>query len=257
MPTTLVKDVLWRVSDQLGDTAPQFQRFPEAVLVQWLVDAQVAIAKFMPSATARTDAVKLAQGSKQSIETILQANCVPGDGVSLTAPLYGIEIYSVVRNMGVDGSTVGNGITVVDRADLDNFNPQWHQQTGTAVDDYVFDERNPLTFYVSPAVPASPAVWVEINYAAMPKAIPAGGAVGSEVYKFSGSNAQTITIHDKHVDDVVNYIMARAEMKNSKFADSRGAPVYGALFADSINAQMKALTGVNPNLKTLPGNTSP
>lgn len=255
--TALVKDVLWRVSVLAGDTAPQFQRFPEVELVDWLRDAQVAIAKYLPSACSRTDAIKLVPGSKQSIDIVAAANCIPGDGVALTAPLYGIELYSVVRNMGADGLTIGKSCNDVDRSDLDNFDEDWHTKTGTSVQVYMFDERIPTTFYVSPAIPATPAMYAEIAWTALPKVIPAGGAPGAEVYLASGASTQTITIPDKFVDDIVNYMAARAQMKDAKFAEASKSQMFGTLFGNSMIAQAKALTGVNPNIQTLPGNSSP
>ena len=159
--------------------------------------------------------------------------------------------------MGADGLTIGKACNDADRSDLDNFDEDWHTKTGTSVQTYVFDERMPTTFYVSPAVPATPAMYVEIAWTALPKAIPAGGAPGAEVYLASGANAQTITIPDKFVDDIVNYMGARAQMKDAKFAEASKSQLFGSMFANSMVAQSKALTGSNPNVATLPGNTSP
>ena len=68
--TVLVRDLIRRVSVLLQDTAPQFERWPEQELVDWLNDAQVAITKFLPAACARVDAIRLKPGTRQSIETI-------------------------------------------------------------------------------------------------------------------------------------------------------------------------------------------
>ena len=252
--TALVKDLLWRVSVLLGDTAAQFQRFPEKELVNWLTDGQVAIAKYLPSAGARTDAIKLAVGTKQSIDTVLAANCVPGDGVSLGGvALYGVQLLDIVRNMGVDGLTPGKAITYADRSDLDNLDEDWHTKTATSVQDYTFDERLPTQFFVTPGAPASPVMYVELQWNAMPRVIPAGGAPGAEVYLASGGSTQVITIADKFLDDLVNYILARAQLKDAKFADATKTTLYSQMFVTSINAQVAALTGSSPNLQHLPG----
>lgn len=251
--TALVKNLLWRVSVLTGDTAPQFQRFPEAELVMWLVDGQNAIAKYLPSASARTDAIKLTPGTKQSIDTVAAADCVPGDGINLSAPLYGISVLALVRNMGPNGTTIGKAINATSRDELDNIDEDWHTKTGTIVADTIYDERIPTTFYVSPGVPSSPAVYVEIQWVTLPKAIPAGGAPGAEVYAFSGSSTQTITISDKFLDDLLCYMLARAQLKDAKFADASKTTLYTQMFVNSINAQVKALTGSSPNLQHLPG----
>lgn len=251
--TVLVKEILWRVSVLLGDTAPQFQRFTEGELVRWLIDGQTAIAKYLPSSAARTDAIKLVQGTKQSVDIVLAANCQPGDGVALTAPLYGIQLFSLVRNMGADGLTVGKAITGARRQDLDAIDEDWHTRTSTSVQDVLADERLPTTFYVSPGIPAAPAVWVEIQWAALPKTIVNTGSVGTERYLIGGVATDTINVHDKHADDLVNYGLARAQLKDAKFAEATKSVHYGSIFVSSLNAQVLALTGVNPNIQHLPG----
>ena len=256
MPTTiLVKDLLWRATVLLGESAQQWQRFPENELVRWLIDGQTAIVKFMPSAGSRVDSIKLVAGTRQSIDTVLVANCVPGDGITLTAPLYGIQLLAMTRNMGVDGLTVGQSVNVVDRQALGNVDPSWHTDTGSSIQEYVTDERLPLIFYAHPGVIAP--MWVEIAWIAMPKVIPNTGAVGSELYSIGGASTQTITIHDKHVDDLVNYILGRAQLKDSKFAEATKSNNYMQMFLASLKMQIDALTGSNPNRQTLPGETRP
>lgn len=260
MPTTaLVKDVLWRVSVQLLDTAPQFARFSERECVHFLNDGQVAINKFVPSAAARLDAVKLALGSRQSIDTILAANCKPADGSTPGANILGTQFLSPRRNMGSNGTTPGAAIRVVDRDTLDVSDPLWHTRTGTTIKAVVVDPQTPRFFYTYPGVPASPDVWIEQAYNAMPVPIPntatvdANGVHATGAYANTGSSTQTITVSDEHVDDLVNYVIARCAMKDSKYADPAKAMAHTQLFMGSINAKVTAMTGVNPNLRVLPG----
>lgn len=253
--TILVKDLLWRATVLLGEAANQWGRFPENELVRWLIDAQVEIVKLMPSAGVRIDAIKLAAGTRQSIDTVLAASCQPGDGIALTAPLYGIQLLALTRNMGADGLTVGKSINIVDRQALANINEDWHTTSGTSVQDYVFDERAPAIFYVYPGV--TPVMWVEAMWMAMPKVIPNTGAVGTELYSIGGSSTQTIMVQDKFVGDLVNYILGRAQLKDSKFAEATKTQLYMKWFYDSLNAQTTALTKSNPNVQILAGETRP
>jgi hypothetical protein len=247
--TTLVKDVLYRVSVQLHDISPQFTRWTQRELVSALNDGQKAIAKYMPSSCSRVDAVKLKAGTKQSIETILAADIKPGDG-STAATVLGHYLQSVVRNMGADGLTPGNAIRIADREILDTNTPNWHTQTGAAVSIYTFDPRQPKVFYVSPGVPSATSVWVELSFLANPIEISPSGSYGMD-----GTSTVTISVDDKYVDDLVNYILARAYMKDAEFAGNGGlAATHTNLFTGSINAQVVALTGVNPNLRALPMN---
>lgn len=243
-----VKDVLYRVSAQLHDISPQFTRWTQRELVLWLNDGQKAIAKYMPSSCARVDSVKLTPGTKQSIERITAANIIPGDG-SAASDVYGHYLQTVVRNMGAMGTTPGNAIRVVDREVLDANNPGWHSVTATAVAQYTFDPRYPKIFYVSPGVPAN-GLWVEISYLANPVEVSVSGSYGMD-----GASTTTISVDDKYVDDLVNYILARAYMKDAEFAaNGQLAQAHASMFTSSINGQVAALTGVNPNLQSLPMN---
>lgn len=249
--STLVKDVLFRVSAQLHDISPQFTRWTKRELVSWLNDGQKAIAKYLPSSCSRVDAIKLRSGTKQSIESILAASIKPGDG-STAADVYGNAMQSVIRNMGADGLTPGRAVRLVDREILDANNPDWHLPPGTLapVSQWVFDPRFPKVFYVYPGIPANQNWWLEVSYLANPVEISPDGEYASD-----GDSNTTISVDDKYVDDLVNYILARAYQKDAEFAgDSGQAAQHTALFTGSINAQAAALTGVNPNLRSLPNN---
>lgn len=251
--TVKVRDVLWRVSVILQDTTPQFQQWPERELVHWLNDAQVAITKFLPLACSRVDAIKLAAGTRQSIETIQAVDCKPGDGSSPVAPVYGTQVLDVIRNMGANGTTAGKAIRLVDREVLDSQSPTWHTLTASAVASFMYDPRTPRYFYVTPGVTGT--VWVEVAYTAQPIAIPNTGTPGAEVYPNDTGAATAISIADEFADDLVNYVVARAHMKDAKYGDPSKAVAYSQLFTGSLNAKVAAVTGNNPNLTRLPGVT--
>ena len=259
MPSTaLVKDVLWRVSVKVLDTAPQFSRFSERECVLFLGDAQVAVNKFVPTAAARTDTIKLAPGTRQSIAQIAPSDCKPSDGSTPTTPIRGTKLLAVRRNMGPDGFSPGAAIRPVDGLAQDMFDPEWHTRIGTTVKGVVADPQTPTTFYVTPGAPPLTPVWVEVAMHAMPVQIPntatvdADGVHVSGVYGNGQSSTQTITVSDEHVDDLVNYTVACLLMKESKHADPAKAAVHARLFVESINAKVQAMTGKSPGLTTLP-----
>lgn len=247
--TILVRDLIGRVSDTLTDSNPQFTRWSEPVLVGWLNEAQLVIAKYLPFTCSRVDAVRLAPGTRQSIASIPATHIIPGDG-SAAAAVSGNALMAVLRNMGANGSTPGRAVRIVDQDVLDASNPDWHTATAAAVvRQYTFDPRLPKTFYVSPPVSSAVQCWVEISYMADPAMLPAGSAL-------AGSTAK-ISIDDKNADDAFNYIMARAQMKDAEAEGNAAlANSYVSLFTASINAQSVALLGVNPNLTSLPFNPS-
>lgn len=252
--TTTVRELLWRVSSVLDDRNPQFNRWPERELVDALNDGQLAITKFLPSSCSRVDTIKLKAGTRQQIDTILAADCKPGDGTTPTQNILGVQCLDWVRNMGSDGLTPGQAIPQpVSRRILDQERPNWHSVAGTTINQVTFDPATPRTFFVQPAVPASPAVWLELAYIAQPLRIPNTGTPGSELYAFGGANATTISIGDENVEELLYYICARAYMKNSEYGgDPARMSQFTALFTSSLNARVTAITGHNPNLQRLP-----
>lgn len=248
--TTYVRDILYRVSDALQDLRPQFTRWTQLSLVTYLNDGQRAIAKYVPSSCSRVDAIKLSAGTKQSLSFIPAANTIPGDGSSPTDTV-GNSLLTVVRNMGSDGMTPGDAIRLQDRSALDMYEPSWHTETGTKIIGFTYDPRTPKVFYVTPGVPADTDLWVEASFLADPANISATGDYG-----YQGSNTTKISVDDKFIDDLVNYMLARAYSKESEVgANAQLAATYGSQFVSSINAQAAAMTGVNPNLQALPQNT--
>jgi hypothetical protein len=243
----LVKDFLLRVSTDLLDMSPQFERWSEVELVNALNDGQRVIAKYMPHTCARVDVVKLAAGTRQHIGLIPSSMVKPGDGSS-PADVRGAMLQDVVRNMGADGTVPGRVIRVVDRDVLDASMPDWHTKTGTP-SQYTFDPRSPKVFYVSPGVAQGANVWVELNYLADPASVPNTG----NLYAYNGVSTTRLSIDDRNVDDLFSYVMARANLKDAEFGgNAQLTSLFTNMFTSSVNAQVMALTGVNPNLKTLP-----
>lgn len=245
--STLVKDVLYRVSVQLHDLSPQFNRWTSRELVSWLNDGQRAIAKYVPTSCSRVDAIKLVPGTRQSIDYVAAASIVPGDGSS-AVNVQGNALQELIRNMGTNGTTPGKAIRIADRETMDANDPNWHTATASAVSLFVYDPRTPKIFYVSPGVPSATDVWVELSWLTDPADVSVTGS-----YAWDGSDTTKISIDDKFTDDLVNYILARAYLKDAEAAaNGNQALVAAQMFTSSINSQAAAITGVNPNLRALP-----
>ncbi len=257
--TVTVREVIRRISVLLNEQSPQYVRWMETELVDWLNDAQMAITSFLPSACSRVDAIKLKPGTRQSIESIAAADCKPGDGSTPTTgtTIAGKQILDFIRNMGTDGASPGRPLRLVSREVLDSQSPGWHAVSGPSVATVCFNPQTPLYFYVYPGVPANTNVWAELAYTAAPLKIPNTGSPGAELYLTSGSNATVISVADEYVDDLVNYVVARANMKDMKEASPAAATTFTALFTNSLNAKVQARTGSNPNLKALPFAVTP
>lgn len=255
-PTVLVKDLLWRTSVQLGDTSPQFQRFSEREMVMALNDGQACIAKYVPTCGSRVDAFKLAPGSRQSIAAVDPANLKTGDGATLTTMQRGLNLITVNSNMGSDGLTRGSAINLADRRLLDAFRPTWALATGTEVQEFVYDPLTPTFFWINPGLKAGVTAWVELAWNVLPAEVSVSSSLVnsdgvhlSGVYGFNQSSSVTIGIGDQWADDLMNYMLMRLWFKDGKYREPAKAQAAGSLFINSINAQVKAITGQDPNVK--------
>ena len=255
--TTLVREVLRRVSSQVQDLSPQFIRFPERECVDWLNDGQMAIWKYLPLAASRVDVIKLKPGTRQSIELIAAGDCKPGDGSVPLVPIIGTQILrGSMRNMGADGLTPGKAIRLVSHDDMDSQNPDWHTAMAAgSIKAITYNPETPRYFYNYPPVPAlvMGAVWIEIPYTSRPIQIPNIATVGSEAYLADGSSSVVISIGDEHADDLTDYMLARLYLKNAQgLGNAERAATHASRCLGSLNAKVAAITGNNPNLKMLP-----
>lgn len=133
----------------LNDTANA--DFAADDLFSFLKTCQRKAAIIKPDCSVTNASVQLSTGTKQSI------------------PSGGIQLINVTRNMGDDGSTEGEAIQFCDIATMNDLNPDWHTDTASAtVQNYMFDSKNPKSFYVYPPQPSSSQGYVEIVYAVTP-----------------------------------------------------------------------------------------
>ena len=115
----------------------------------WLNDGQRAVALVRPDASVRVSSVKLSPGTKQTIA--------------------GHRLMAVIRNMGSDGVTPGRAVRLTERGAKDEFDPDWHKETAaTEIKEYIYDERVPKEYYVSPPVNSTTPVYAEISESVAP-----------------------------------------------------------------------------------------
>lgn len=248
-----VKDFLYRVSKDLGDIAPQFTRWTQKELINATNDGQRTIAKYLPYSCSRLDAIQLVAGSRQYIGVIPSARVIPGDN-SVAADVRCNTLLYLTRNMGIDGKTPGKALQVVDREVLDMVQPDWHSSAklGKRPGEYTFDPRTPQIFFVNPPVYLTDVSWVEAAFLADPNAI---SNLSTDDYGQASVYTRILSIDDTYVADLLNYVLARASMKDMESQASLAqAQAYTALFVASINTQSAAMTGTNPNLQSLPFN---
>lgn len=222
--TITAKSIVQRATDLLQDQTSV--RWPANELVRWLNDAQRAIVKARPDSMNTTATMTLATGSRQNL----------ADGELAFVPAKLIEI---TRNMAA--SSTKGAVRLVSRQMLDAQTPNWHNIPPVVnILHYMFDPRDPKTFYVYP--PALATAQLEVMYSAYPADIvePAEGSLYTAV-------TGNLSLPDIYADDVLNLVMFRAYSKDSEFAGNadRAASYLGMVTA-SLGAEIAATVAVGP-----------
>lgn len=239
----------------LQDTDPQFYRTPEREMVDFLNEGAMFVSSLLPMASSRIDTVKLKPGGLQSIDTVAQADIIPGDGVVLTGPLQGIQVLRVLCNMGTTGLQAGKAIRITPSEIKDAQNLSWRGVAGTTIDQVCIDPGTPKHFENYPAVQGP--VWVRMAWCVQPRPVAYTGTPEALQYGSAGSNSTTIPLADEYAQVLINFIVARSNMRDAEWADRNKGDYFAGLVVNWLNAKVAAITGTNPNLKTLPFASAP
>lgn len=228
------QSVIRRATDALQD--PTSIRWPVDELVRWLNDAQRAIVKIRPDALNTMVAFRCSLGSRQSLKS---ATATGGNAPLAAAPAKLIEIP---RNVAATSSK--RAVTMVPRHILDAQLPGWHALAPSVnIDHYMFDPRDPTTFYTYP--PASDVAELEVMYSAYPTDItePAPGGTFSSV-------TGNLALADIYADDVLNLVLSRCYSKDAEYtANAALADKYMAMVTASLGAEIAATLAVQPQAK--------
>lgn len=160
-------------------------RWTDTELALWITDGCRYIALRRPDSCSVNAAMALVSGAKQSI-------------AGLTIP--GVRLLDVMRNV-----SSGRSIKIADRQSLDAYSPSWYAETAGETVNYVYDGRDPATFYVSP--PAIAAAQIEILYSRAPVEITTGNLASQE-----------LTIDDLFTPPLLDYVLFRSYAKDADFA---------------------------------------
>jgi hypothetical protein len=226
------QSIILRAVGVLQDTTSI--RWPASELVRWLNDAQREVVMVRPDVLNTTATMTLAAGSRQDL-----------DNAALTpAPSKLIEI---TRN--VAATSAKGAVRLVPRQILDAQIPGWHAMTPKVdVLHYMFDPRDPKTFYVYP--PATALAQLEVMYSAFPTDIaePTVGALYTDV-------VGAISLPDNFGNVILDLILARAYSKDSEYAGNlQRAEFYRASAGAALGGELKGTLAVQPQYK--PGTPS-
>jgi hypothetical protein len=198
-------------------------RWTVAELLGWLNDSQRQITLIRPDASVVTANITLVAGTKQAI------------------PSTGLRLIDVIRNMGVGGATPGRSVRLVDREVLDAQSPDWHSSTAAAsIKHFIFDQRNPKTFYVFPPADATSPT-VEALYSVAPAEVAAAG--------------NTITLDDIYQNPILDWMLYRAFSKDSEYARNHELAMrHLAAFQGALGVKTEVDLAVSPNRNAPPFN---
>ena len=181
MATVLASNIIGRARTIFQDDTAV--RWPDAECLGWLNDGQREIVISRPEANVVNAMMTMVAGTKQTI------------------PAIGVQLIDVIRNMtGVGNATPGGVVRLIDREVLDSTIPTWHSDLAAAsgeVKHYVFDGRDPKTFYVYPQ--SSGVTGVEIVYSASPTDVVGAGAGGIL------NGTEVISLVDIYVNALLDY----------------------------------------------------
>jgi hypothetical protein len=253
--TVTVREVFRQASALLQDTDPQFARSPERQMVDFLNEGALFISSLLPMANSRIDTIRVKPGSLQSIETVAQADVIPGDGVPLTQPLRGIQVLRAICNMGSDGLTPGRTIRVVPAEIKDAMNLFWRTPGAPEIDQICIDPNTPKYFEFSPAL--SVPVWVRMAWTVQPTPVPYTGTPLAPQYGVNGTDNLAIPLGDEYATVLTNWIVARSNMRDTEWADRNKGDYFAQQVVSWLNAKVTATAGANPNLETLPFQPQP
>jgi hypothetical protein len=224
--STLILEVSEDLHDQaLGD---EYARWSQADLLKYLNAGERQIVYFKPTTYVITAVYQLAEGIPQNLPDGSTDYYGPDENpINPTALAQAVELIKVTRNMGNDGRTEGETIYPVRPQDMEEMYPGWRSVTADAtVLNYMYEPQCRTSFEVYPPVPASPSVWIEAQYSAVP----------AEISAPAGNYDVDINLGDEYLEPIKNYMKYRAHAKdagNSQFAKQESV-AYWNLFLSQI-----------------------
>lgn len=204
--------ILDRARYKANDRNASVYTWDDTEVLLWLNDSQRAIVRLLHKAGATSTFATIAAGSSR--QTLA--------GLGLTRA---IAFIDVVCN--VSGTTRGKPVRRCKRADLDDEVPGWHVATGTDVEHWIPDDRDPTAIYIYPQV-TSGTPKLEVITATVPADL---GALGS--------NYGLDDIYTEAAQFYLLYAMFSKDI--TKLKSAQFAAQYWAMFKEALGLGDAAL----------------
>lgn len=176
-----------------------------------------------------------AVGLKPDVSTVNEEVTLTA-GTRQTIPADGLRLLDVIRNT----SGKMTGISVTSRKSLDTVRRSWHSDPATSrIEQYVFDDLDPKTFYVYP--PAEAGATVEILYSTVPT--PHDLSTGWSVYSL-----EAFKLNDAHAPAATDYLLYRAFSKDAETPQNLNrARMHYQNYAQQLTGKRQADQAYSPN----------
>lgn len=160
-------------------------------------------------------------------------------GVNQTVPSDGHKFLEPLCNMADSGGTQpGDVVTMATRELLDRVQPGWRSASqASAVENCLYDPRNPRGFYVSP--PGTGNGYMQILYAAIPPTI--------------ATVNDPITLSDLFSNALLDYVLYRAYARDGEdTANGQLALAHLQAFSAALGVDSQNVLALNPNIEAAP-----
>jgi len=199
------------------DSDQTTRRWTETEMLGWVKDGEIEIAKLKADSYPVVEAVALSAGSQQSL------------------PTRAVQLLDVLCNMGLDGTTRGDVVEVVEKSLMNAINPGWMADTANAVVTHVIydTKRSPKIYWVYPK--STGTNYLEIMTASLPDNT---GVVISD----------DLLLEDEYANALMHYCLAMCFAKDTdieaSMARTRG---HMDIFLESLGRKEATEEIYNPN----------
>ena len=230
-----VADVLRLVSGALQDLEPGMEsRWPwtggddgAIGLLDFMNAAVQAVALQRPDVCAVTESIMLEPGMRQRLPRRKI------HGASRDARF----LIELVRNMGRDGEHPGPGISAVNVDVLLAWARAGHESA--VVENWAYDRViNRDVFYVYPAVPAWPEVWVEATYSANPEVV--------------SSPEQAFPLPEEYAEAVKHHILSSVFSGDNESSNAGKATWHRQMYASALGIKLNVDAGWPKTVSRVP-----
>lgn len=209
-------------------------RWPLPELCGWLNAGVKATVLAKPSASTTSMTLNLIAGTLQT---------VPAAGTP--TPLMLLKLVRNLRN-GNDPREGGRAITITSQAALDAAEPNWHDRRTVPyraeVRQYVFDEANPLEYYVYPGNVGTGLVEAVVSTLPAPLEASADPLL---ITAYEGS----VGLPEPYSEPLLDYVMSRALGKDDLTGNAGRAMTHFQMFAAAVGLKIKIEGATSPNAK--------